>query len=262
MPVNNAIYERLGGRWWDEDAPFEFASLRHCVNPARYAYFTTLLRRFPPRGRHVLDVGCGGGYLAESFARDGFAVAAIDPAAASIDAARRHAAAVGLSIDYRVARGESLPFPDRSFDIVACCDVLEHVDDLDRVIREVSRTLGDGGILLYDTVNRTRRSLFALIKLWQDWNIVGLREPHVHAWEKVITPRELAARLESSGLRAGEMKGLGPRANPLRLLGTFLRVRRRTLGNEALARAFAFHETDDLSVSYMGIAHKTGRSCL
>ncbi len=255
MNINNTVYERLGFCWWDDDAPFEFASLRHCVNPARYRYFTKALNG-RPGGRHVLDVGCGGGFLSESFARDGFQVSAIDPAAASVEAARQHATAGGLAIDYRVARGESLPCPDASFDVVACCDVLEHVDDPVLVVREVARVLKPGGMFLFDTVNRTRKSRFALITLWQDLDIIRLREPNVHVWEKFITPEELGALLEKNGMQVGEMRGLAPRANPLALLWTFLRVRWRRLPNRNLSRAFAFTETADLSVSYMGTARK------
>lgn len=254
MSINNTMYDRLGTSWWDDDAPFEFASLRHSVNPVRYGYFARMLGEFG--GRRVLDIGCGGGFLAESFAQDGFQVVGIDPARASVETARRHAAATGLDIDYRVGRGESLPFPDASFDIVACCDVLEHVDDLERVIEEVARVLKAGGLFVFDTINRTRRSRFALITLWQDLNIIGLREPHVHEWKRFITPEELRELLEKSGMRPGGMKGLMPRPNPLALLWTFLRVRWRRLPNRELPRSFAFHETDDLSVSYMGIARR------
>lgn len=254
MSINNTMYDRLGASWWDDDAPFEFASLRYSVNPVRHAYFARVLGE--SGGRRVLDIGCGGGFLSESFACDGFRVVGIDPSPASVDTARRHAAANGLEIDYRVGRGESLPFPDASFDIVACCDVLEHVNDLERVIQEVVRVLRSGGLLLFDTVNRTRRSRFALITLWQDLNIIGLREPNVHEWERFITPEELCELLEKSGMRPCGMKGLMPRSNPLALLWTFLRVRWRRLPNQDLPRAFGFHETDDLSVSYMGIARR------
>ncbi len=260
MQVNNTIYETYGASWWDEDAPFDFASLRYSVNPARYAYFTTVLARAKPIGRRVLDVGCGGGFLSEMFARDGYEVAGIDPAVRSIEAARRHASAGGLTIDYRVARGESLPFPDGTFDIVACCDVLEHVDDVERVVSEVSRVLGDGGILLFDTVNRTAKAWFALIKLWQDWDIVGLGEPNVHVWAKFIRPRELVTMLAARGLRAGELRGLAPASNPLSMLRTFHRIRRGRLPNSALAGALRFRVTGDLSVSYIGTARKAPRT--
>ena len=114
-----------------------------------------------------MDVGCGGGFLAEEFAKDGFAVTGIDPADRSIEAARKHAADNNLEIDYRAGKEEALPFSDGSFDIVACCDVLEHVDDFSLVISEVARTLKAGGVFCFDTVNRTWLSNLVAIKLFK-----------------------------------------------------------------------------------------------
>jgi len=85
----------------------------------------------------ALDIGCGGGFLAEEFARLGCQVVGVDPSAVSIDRARRHAVAAGLDIDYRVGVGERLPVGDSEFDIAYCCDVLEHVSDVDAVIGEM-----------------------------------------------------------------------------------------------------------------------------
>ena len=130
MEVNNEIYETLGHLWWSEDAGFELTSLRFCMNPVRYGYFQRILGELAIAGRAVLDIGCGGGYLAEAFAADGFQVTGLDPAVNSIRTAQRHAAETGLQIRYEVGRGESLPFADETFDIVCCCDVLEHVDDV------------------------------------------------------------------------------------------------------------------------------------
>jgi len=253
VDVNNAIYETHGHRWWDENATFDFTSLRYCVNPVRYGYFSRVLGRHPAPRNRVLDLGCGGGFLSESFASDGFVVSGIDPAAASIRAAASHAAAAGLLIDYRVGRGESLPFPHGAFDVVACCDVLEHVDDVGQVLSEASRTLAPGGVFLFDTVNRTWRSRFALITVWQDWGLGGLREPNVHVWEKFITPAELSGQLGARGLHLVEMRGISPR-NPFAMAWAFYGVRRGRVRNEALAPALGLHESSDLGVSYMGMA--------
>lgn len=256
MQVNNAVYEKYGSRWWDQDATFEFTSLRYCLNPVRYNYFTRAMRQDPAPGRRVLDVGCGGGFLAESFARDGFDVTGIDPSGRSVQAAANHAATEGLSIDYRVGRGEALPFPDGAFDIVACCDVLEHVDDVGQVLGEVARTLTDGGVFLFDTVNRTWRSRFALITVWQDWGIGGLREPDLHVWEKFITPAELTRRLDACGLAVRSARGISPRRNVLAMAWAFREIRRGRIRNEALAPALGLRESADLRVSYMGLARK------
>ena len=209
MEINNAIYETMGHTWWQEDAGFEVSSLRYCINPVRYAYFRERLRELSVPGKSVLDIGCGGGFLTEEFARDGFDVTGLDPAANSVKAARAHAEQNHLPIRYCEGRGESLPFADDSFAVVTCCDVLEHVDDVAQVIREVSRTLRPGGVFLFDTVNRTVMSWLVLIKLWQDWGWAGI-PANVHVWDKFIKPNELVALMQDNGLLSKGLKGIGP----------------------------------------------------
>lgn len=256
MQVDNEIYESAGGAWWSEAAGFEFTSLRYCLQPVRMEYFRSVLRERGLTGGRVLDVGCGGGYLAEDFAREGFSVSGVDPAARTIAAAREHAAQSALSIDYRVASGEALPFGDAAFHIVCCCDVLEHVDDLPGVVREAARVLKPGGLLLFDTINRTLRSKLVLIKAWQDWNLGGFGRRDVHVWERFITPAELAAVLGEHGMQVGALRGIGPTRNPLALLFGLLRVRAGRLRGAAVAGTFSMRESDDLSLSYMGWATK------
>jgi len=254
MRINNDIYQTYGHDWWSEDAAFDISSLRYCMNPVRYGYFKRRLRELNLPGRTVLDVGCGGGFLAEEFAKDGFAVTGIDPASRSIDAARKHAADNNLEIDYRVGKGEALPFPDGSFDIVACCDVLEHVEDLSLVIGEVSRTLKAGGIFCYDTVNRTWLSKVALIKISQDWDFTSWSEPNVHVWEKFIRPPELIAVMDRFGLANQELRGISSSKNPLALLANLRALKKGRLSTRELVAAFALSESEDLRVSYMGYA--------
>ncbi len=257
MRINNEIYETHGDDWWAEDADFGFSSLRYCANPVRYAYFKSRLRQMLLPGNTVLDVGCGGGFLAEEFARDGFTVTGIDPAARSIVAARKHAAESCLAIDYRVGRGEFLPFHDGSFDIVACCDVLEHVDDLGKVIGEVARVLKAGGVFFYDTVNRTLLSKIVLIKIWQEWRFTRFLDSNVHVWEKFIKPAELDAGMRNCGLDNREMKGISSnKRNPLALLWTLRAIKRGALRNEELTARLGLCESNDKSISYMGFAVK------
>jgi 2-polyprenyl-6-hydroxyphenyl methylase/3-demethylubiquinone-9 3-methyltransferase len=255
MEINNAIYETLGHTWWREDAGFEVSSLRYCINPVRYGYFKEQLRELPLPDRSVLDIGCGGGFLTEAFARDGFDVTGIDPAANSVKAARAHAEQNHLPIRYCEGRGESLPFADGSFAIVTCCDVLEHVDDVAQVIREVSRMLRPGGVFLFDTVNRTVLSWLILIKLWQDWGMAGL-PANVHVWDKFIKPTGLVAHMRERGLLIKNMKGIGPKNNPLIFLSRLLKVRTGKVRGAAVAELFAMRETNDLAISYMGWAMK------
>ena len=253
--VNNEIYEAYGDRWWNDDAEFAFSSLRFCLNPVRYGYFNGILRSLRIPGKAILDVGCGGGFLAEEFARDGFRVTGIDPSAKSVATAHKHAAESGLHIRYEVGRGEKMPFPDGSFDLVACCDVLEHVDDLEKVIREVSRLLKPGGVLFYDTINRTWRSKIAIIKIWQEWSLTRCCPRNAHVWEKFIKPAELTAIMQSCDLVHREMKGIAPRKrNFLALLRHLRAIKTGKMRSEEMVAALQLSESEDLHMSYMGYA--------
>ncbi len=256
MRINNEIYQAYGHGWWSEDAPFEVTSLRYCMNPVRYGYFKRKLEQLPLPDKTVLDVGCGGGFLAEKFAEDGYAVTGIDPATRSIEAARKHAADNNLEIDYRVGKGEALPFPDGSFDIVACCDVLEHVDDLGRVINEAARTLKAGGVFCYDTVNRTWWSKIALIKVSQEWAFTRWAQPDTHVWEKFIKPAELIAVMNRFGLANRELTGIASGKNPLAILASLRILRKKRLSDRETAATLALCESKDLRISYMGYAIK------
>ncbi len=253
--VNNEIYEVYGDGWWNDDAEFAFSSLRHCLNPVRYGYFKRILQGLRVPGKAILDVGCGGGFLAEEFAGDGFRVTGIDPSERSVAAARKHAAQSGLDIRYEVGRGETMPFPDGSFDLVACCDVLEHVDDLEKVLREVSRLLKPGGVFFYDTVNRTWRSKIAIIKIWQEWPFTRCCPRNTHVWEKFIKPAELTAIMQSCDLVHREMKGIAPgKRNYLRLLRNLRAIKTGKMRGEEMVAALQLSECEDLHMSYMGYA--------
>jgi len=192
--VDNGVYDRLGGSWWDETSLLNV--LHGSVTPGRFAYFRDVLARqfgAGAAGLRVLDIGCGGGFLAEEFAALGCRVTGVDPSPASINAARAHGAGRGLLIDYRVGVGEELPVPDAAFGVACCCDVLEHVSDVDRVISETARVLEPGGLYLFDTINRTRTSKLLAIKAAQQWRLTRLTDVAFHDWDMFITPAELAA---------------------------------------------------------------------
>lgn len=256
--VNNDVYRSLGHAWWDDDVG-EFSTLRFWINPVRFGYFKRVIERDPAiafGGRRLLDVGCGGGLLAEEFARLGFDVTGIDPAPETVNTAREHAASSGLAIEYHTGAGEHLPFPDESFDCVACCDVLEHVDDVSRVVSEIARVLRHGGLLLYDTVNRTLISKIAVIKVMQEWRCTAFAAPNSHVWEKFIKPEELSSILEKHGLKPGEMRGIVSRRNPLATLLDFRRRAQGKLSFKELGRRLDFQESEHLDASYMGSAVK------
>ncbi|SFP52036.1 3-demethylubiquinone-9 3-methyltransferase [Geodermatophilus dictyosporus] len=260
MPIDNDVYNRHAARWWDEDEPLNL--LHGSVTPARFGYFVAVLHRLgrDPSGLHALDIGCGGGFLAEEFTRVGCRVVGVDPSAPSLETARRHAAEAGLEIDYRVGSGEALPVRDAEFDLVYCCDVLEHVADLDAVMRETARALRPGGIYLFDTVNRTMASKLLAIKVMQDWRLTRAFDTPVHEYDMFIKPKDLGATMARHGLRLHETVGLGPRAkNPASAVLGFVRAQRGQMSYGELSRRLAFGQTRSRAVSYMGYATRDVR---
>jgi 2-polyprenyl-6-hydroxyphenyl methylase/3-demethylubiquinone-9 3-methyltransferase len=253
--IDNAIYDQAGDIWWDENSPLSI--LNTSLNPARFPYFRDALVHLfdgSPSGKLALDVGCGGGLLAEEIARLGCRVTGIDPSANSLATARTHATGAGLAIDYQQGAGEALPFEPGSFDIVFCCDVLEHVSSVAAVVGEIARVLKPGGVFLYDTINRTLTSKVAVIKLPQDW--LRLAPPNFHLWEMFIRPSELVAALDRNGLDSREIVGLRPGGNPLRLLWAMRRVKAGTMSYGELGRRAQWSRSKSLAISYMGYAIK------
>jgi 2-polyprenyl-6-hydroxyphenyl methylase / 3-demethylubiquinone-9 3-methyltransferase len=257
VPVDNQLYDRLGDTWWDDDSLLSL--LRTAMNPARFGYMRRVLvdeLGIDPHGKTALDVGCGGGLLAEEFARLGCRVTGVDPSTESLETARQHASSEGLDIDYAAATGEQLPFEDGSFDVVYCCDVLEHVSDLQQVLDESARVLRPGGVYMYDTINRTRRSKLIMIKLMQEWRSTALMEPNLHDWDMFIKPAELDAALRRAGLKGRAVTGIGPARNPLALLRDMRRRARGRLTFGEFGRRNPMRETRDTSLAYAGYALK------
>jgi 2-polyprenyl-6-hydroxyphenyl methylase / 3-demethylubiquinone-9 3-methyltransferase len=255
VPIDNTLYDRLASTWWEEDE--NMALLRTGMNPARFGYMRRVLREdlgLDPAGLLCLDVGCGGGLLAEEFAKLGCRLVGVDPSEASLETARAHARQQALEIEYLVAAGEDLPFEDGAFDVVYCCDVLEHVESVERTVAESARVLRPGGVYLYDTINRTRRSRLVIIKLLQEWEATRCMEPDVHDWQMFIKPAELDGILRHHGLEPRGTVGLAPAVSPLALLRNLRRRRRGEISYAELGRRLRIHETGALWGSYVGYA--------
>ena len=252
MPVDNTIYDRLAESWWDPDGVLGL--LRTAANPARLAYIRATLAHLgiDPAGRALLDLGSGGGLLAEELAAGGCRVTGVDPSAASLAVARAHAARHGHAVAYARAAGEALPFPAAAFDLVVCCDVLEHVADLDRVLAETARVLRPGGVFLFDTINRTALARLALVTLLQDWPPTRVLPPGLHDAAQFIRPRALRAGLARHGIAVAGLTGLRPAANPLALLAALLAYKRGRLSLAGLGRRVRLRPGGPRWVAYLG----------
>jgi 2-polyprenyl-6-hydroxyphenyl methylase / 3-demethylubiquinone-9 3-methyltransferase len=259
MPVDNQMYDRLSHTWWDEKGFLNV--LRSALNPPRFGYMREVMvekMRLDPAGLRVLDVGSGGGLLAEEFAALGCQVTGVDPSQRSLEIARAHAREAGLEIEYVSGRGEELPFEDGSFDAVYCCDVLEHVDDVPRTLRESARVVRPGGVYMYDTLNRTLRSKLVMIKLFQEWDATRCMEPALHDWRMFIKPRELEAAARAAGLEPRERVGIAPGRSKPALIRLLRKRRRGELSYGEFGRALRMKVSRDQSSLYAGYAVKRG----
>jgi 2-polyprenyl-6-hydroxyphenyl methylase/3-demethylubiquinone-9 3-methyltransferase len=259
MEINNEMYFQEDISWWDEGDDQETVFLRHFVNPIRFGFFHRIIGKMPramEEGKKILDVGCGGGFLAEEFAKIGFEVTGMDPAPPTLKAASRHAEQNHLQIRYIQGYGEEIPLETGSFDYVACCDVLEHVDDVEKVIREISRVLKPAGLFFYDTINRNLLSYLAVIKIAQDWRFTAWEMPRTHVWPKFIKPSELIALMEKYGLVNQEIKGISSGKNIFSIL---LAARQRAQGKISryeMGVRMKLQESNQVKLSYMGYAFK------
>lgn len=254
--INNDIYNQQGDRWWQPD--FSLNLIKTLYNPFRVGYSKKIidLLKIIPEGKSALEVGCGGGILTEEIACMGFLTTGIDPSLQSITTASEHAIESRLKINYMNGTGETLPFPDRIYDIVFCCDVLEHVQDLPKVISEISRVLKPGGVFIYDTFNRTFLSKLVAIKVLQDWKRWAIMPPHLHEWKMFIKPEEMKLLLSQNHLGWKEHIGVMPNISVLKIW-RYLHLRAKGhLNYEEFGKKFRMTVSPLTNVMYMGYAIK------
>lgn len=211
-PAELDRFAREAGAWWDLDG--SFAAL-HRLNPTRLGFIRSeLLTHFgvdagllrPFAGRSLLDIGCGGGLVAEPMARLGFSVTGIDAEREAVGIAQAHTATSGLAIDYRVGTAEGLAAEGKDFDVVLALEVIEHVADLDLFLESVGRLARPGGAFIAATLNRTARS-FALAILGAEYLLRWLPRG-THDWRRFLRPSEFILGLRRAGLQTTAIAGL------------------------------------------------------
>ncbi len=200
-PAEIAKFDAAAPRWWDPDG--EFRPL-HDLNPARLDYVEA---RAGLAGKQVLDVGCGGGLLAEGMARRGARVLGIDLAPEALAVARLHAAESGLALEYRqVAVEELAESAPAAFDVVTCLEMLEHVPDPARVVAALARLVRPGGHVVLSTINRNVKA-FALAIVGAEY-LMRLLPMGTHRYARLIRPSELSRWARAAGLELLDLAGL------------------------------------------------------
>jgi 2-polyprenyl-6-hydroxyphenyl methylase/3-demethylubiquinone-9 3-methyltransferase len=206
-PAELAKFSDLAHRWWDVDS--EFGPL-HQINPLRLGWVETQVNL---QGKRIVDVGCGGGILADAMARRGADVLGIDLAAKALKVAQLHALEAGTQgVSYREISAEGLAAEQpASFDIVTCMEMLEHVPDPLSVVQACAALLKPGGEAFFSTINRNAKAfIFAIVGAEY---VLKLLPRGTHEYAKLIRPSELAAYCRSSGLTLQQSRGL--QYNPL-----------------------------------------------
>ncbi len=195
-------FDELASKWWDEEG--EFKPL-HQINPLRVNFIE---ERSVLKGKKILDVGCGGGILAEAMGQLGGEVTGIDASPNTIGVAKAHSKSVNSGVIYKQKTIEEFiaTNPDEKFDVITCLEMLEHVPSPSGVIQSCSSLLNDGGDIFFSTINRNPKSyLFAVIGAEY---ILNLLPKGTHDYEKFIKPSELAGWIRNSGLTTKETIGL------------------------------------------------------
>jgi 2-polyprenyl-6-hydroxyphenyl methylase/3-demethylubiquinone-9 3-methyltransferase len=156
-------------------------------------------------------------------------------------------------IQYQQGTGESIPFADNTFPAVYCCDVLEHVRDLPKVIGEIYRVTKPGGIFLIDTLNRTFISKLVAIKIWQEWKSTAFMPPRLHEWRMFIRPEELKGLLVQAGFEFKEFRGTSPDVSIAKMISLLRKRANAEIGYKELGQRFKLVESDDLKILLHGI---------
>lgn len=206
-PAELAKFSDLAHRWWDLES--EFRPL-HQINPIRLAWIESLA---PLKGQRVLDIGCGGGILADAMARKGADVLGIDLATKALKVAQLHALeAQTEGVQYKEISAEALAAQQPgSFDVVTCMEMLEHVPDPSSIVKACATLVKPGGHVFFSTINRNAKAfLFAIVGAEY---VLNLLPRGTHEYAKLIKPSELASYCREADLNLQQTKGM--QYNPL-----------------------------------------------
>jgi 2-polyprenyl-6-hydroxyphenyl methylase/3-demethylubiquinone-9 3-methyltransferase len=201
-PQEVAKFAAMADLWWRPEG--EFKAL-HEINPVRLSYVAG--RAAGLSGRKVLDVGCGGGLLAEAMARQGAKVTGIDLVPAALDAARRHAAAADVQLEYLEGSAEAWAHAHpAAYDVVTCMELVEHVPDPASLVRACAQLVRPGGHIFFATVNRT--ALAGLLVIGVAEYVLGIVRKGTHRYAKFVRPEEMIAWGAAAGLAVAGLTGL------------------------------------------------------
>jgi len=207
-----ARFAKLAETWWDEKGPFRPL---HQIGPTRLTYIRDRLcahfgrdPKAPPSltGLSILDIGCGGGLVAEPLARLGAEVTGIDPALETIAAAKAHAKGGGLDIAYEATTAEALADAGKTFDAVLLLEVVEHVPDVPAFLKRIAPLVRPGGLMILSTLNRTLKA-YALAIVGAEF-ILRWVPAGTHQWDRFVMPGELKAALTGAGLTLADTTGM------------------------------------------------------
>jgi 2-polyprenyl-6-hydroxyphenyl methylase/3-demethylubiquinone-9 3-methyltransferase len=201
-PAEIEKFQSIASRWWDTES--EFKPL-HDINPMRCDYIEQ--RSNGLKGKRVLDIGCGGGILAEALTLRGANVTGIDMADMSLKVAKMHLYESQLEIDYQLITAETFSENNvGAFDVVTCLEMLEHVPDPESIVASAAKLLKPGGHLFFSTINRNPKS-FALAIIGAEY-LLNMVPKGTHDYKKLIKPSELASALRANELDLLDITGI------------------------------------------------------
>lgn len=205
-------FSRLAGEWWDEHGKFRPL---HEMNPVRLAYIKenicthfnrSAMAELPYQGLSLLDIGCGGGLVAEPLTRLGGTVTGVDASENNIRVASLHAEKMGLSIAYKATSAEALAEQDMRYDVVLALEIIEHVADVASFMQAVAKLIKPGGVLFVSTLNRTPKA-FMMAIVGAEY-VMRLLPRGTHQWNKFLKPAEIAAQFRAQGLLHAHTMGM------------------------------------------------------